>query len=334
MVGACQTGVMASTVRSSVPRVDAVVLEAWRPALRGYSYRMLGSPFEAEDAVQETLVRAWAAADQFDPDRGTLRGWLFRIATNVCLDMLRGRGRRARAMDVAPPAAPGPEVGEPLGSGRWLEPAPDALFAAADGDPEAQVLRRESIRLAFLVAVQALPARQRAVLLLRDVFAWSAVEVADLLDSSVASVNSALQRARVTIRNRQGDAPGSNRQVDEDLLSRYCRAFEAYDVDALIGLMREDVTTSMPPYTWWLRGRGDVAASMRVPNPYCVGARTLPVWVNGCPGFGQYAPRRGGGHAAFALVVLTTRAGLVAEVTTFLDAERFFPLFELPLLLP
>jgi RNA polymerase sigma-70 factor, ECF subfamily len=316
--------------------LDERDLEQHRVELASYCYRMLGSPFDAEDAVQESLLKAWRHADQYDAGRGNLRAWLYRITTNVCLDMLRGRQRRARAMELAPPAWPGPDIGEPLEAGRWVEPVPDSLVLPPTVGPETHVLRRESVRLAFVAALQHLPPRQRAVLLLRDVLAWHAAEVAALLDMSTTSVNSALQRARATMATRPGGSlvGDTDPAVDGDLLARYCAAFEAYDVDTLVSLMHEDATTSMPPYLWWLRGREHIRQSLLAPNPFCAGSRAVPVAASGSPAFGHYVPDTVGGHQAFALVVLVMEAGRIADVTTFLDADRLFPRFGLPLAMP
>src|SRR4051794_22164819 len=227
--------------------------EAYRGELTGYAYRMLGAAFEAEDAVQETLVRAWRAGH--DPARASVRTWLYAIATNVCLDMLRSAQRRARAMDLGPAAEPGPDLGAPLPSTAWVQPLPDGI-----ADPADLATRRESIRLAFVAALQQLPPRQRAVLILREVLAFSAAEVAELLDTPGASANSALQRARATIRRPDPAEPPAAEH--RDLLARYVDAFERYDIAALTALLHEDATTSMPPFTWWLRGRDHIAAAL------------------------------------------------------------------------
>ncbi len=307
-------------------------LEQHRVELTGYCYRMLGSPFDADDAVQETLVRAWRNLDRYDADRGPLRPWLYKIATNVCLDVLRSAQRRARATDLAAPSRPGPDIGEPLPDSAWVLPVPDERVLPAGADPAEHAALRESVRLAFVAALQRLPPRQRAVLILHDVLCWHATEVAGLLDSTVASVNSALQRARATL--GAGPAAVPEPMTDDEqrrLLDRYCEAFERYDVDALVALLREDAISSMPPYVWWLRGRDDIRASLAAPGGFCVGARVVPTSANGSPAFGQYLPiGPQGRYRPFALVVLTASGGLIAEQSTFLDAERLFPLFGLP----
>ncbi|NUW30268.1 RNA polymerase subunit sigma-70 [Nonomuraea sp. SMC257] len=296
-------------------------LERHRDELTGYCYRMLGSGFEAEDAVQETLVKAWRGLDRYDPGRASVRSWLFAIATNVCLDMLRGPQRRARAMDLAPAAAPGAGLGAPLPEERWVLPLPDGRLPPPD--PAELAVARETVRLAFVAALQRLPARQRAVLILREVLRWSAAEVAGLLGMSVAAVNSALQRARAAL----PAAPDTSyEEVDEDLLGRYVDAFERYDVEALVALLHEDATMAMPPYTWWLRGRDAIGAVLRAAGAPCAGSRLVPAGrANGAAAFGQYREGR-----PFALVLFETSGGLVTGQTTYLG-DRLFPMFGLPM---
>ena len=302
-------------------------LEAHRRELTAHCYRMLGSPFEAEDAVQETLLRAWKSLDRFE-GRSTLRSWLYRIATNVCLDMLEGRERRARPMDLGPAGEPivenlrTPEV-------PWLQPVPDSLVA----DPAEAVASRETIRLAFVAALQHLPPRQRAVLILCEVLRWRSAEVAELLETSVASVNSALQRARATLEQVELSPETSFDEPDRELLERYVRAFEAYDFEELTSLIREDAIQSMPPYDLWLSGREDIFTWWAGPGIGCKGSRVIPVVsANGSPAFGQYKPSDSGeGHEPWALQVLELSAGGIAELTFFLDTETLFPLFGLPL---
>ena len=295
-------------------------LEQHRSELIAYCYRMLASPFEAEDAVQETFIRAWRAFERFE-GRAALRSWLYRIATNVCLDMLNGRERRARPMDLGPAREPiesnlqmQPEV-------TWIQPIPD---------PSDVAVSRETIRLAFVAALQHLPPRQRAVLILCEVLHWQAAEVAELLETTVASVNSALQRARATLAATDVDAVPPE-PVDEDLLARYVKAFEAYDIDALTSLIREDATQSMPPYDLWLSGREDIFAWWFGPGIGCSGSRVIPtVSANGSPAFGQYKPAPGSGYEPWALQVLELSGGRIGELTFFLDTETLFPLFGLP----
>ncbi|SCF17216.1 RNA polymerase, sigma subunit, ECF family [Micromonospora viridifaciens] len=308
-------------------------LEAYRSELTGYCYRMLGSVFEAEDAVQDTFVRAWRGFDRFE-GRSALRSWLYRIATNVCLTMLSSAQRRILPMDLGPAGSGrATDPGEPRADEIWVGPAPDSRVLAENSDPATVVAERESVRLAFVAALQHLPPRQRAVLILREVLAWSAQEVAELLDTSVASVNSALQRARATLAAADTAADVYKPLDDEQqaLLARYVKAFEAYDLDALTTLLHEDVTLSMPPLPLWLRGHDDIHAWMVGTGSGCRGSRLVPVVANGMPAFGQYRPSRtGSGHDPWALIVLELSAGRIAAITNFLDTGRLFPLFGLP----
>ncbi|MFI5496722.1 sigma-70 family RNA polymerase sigma factor [Actinoplanes sp. NPDC051859] len=306
-------------------------LEAYRPELTGYCYRMLGSAFEAEDAVQDAMVRAWRGLDRFE-GRSALRSWLYRIATNVCLTMLDSAQRRIRPMDLGPAGSgSATHPGEPRPEEIWVGPVPDDRVLPERADPADVVAGRESIRLAFVAALQHLPPKQRAVLILREVLAWSAQEVADLLDTSVPSVNSALQRARATIAAADTGAEVSQPLDHEqrELLGRYVTAFEAYDLEALTALLHEDATLSMPPLPLWLRGHADIAAWMGGTGSGCRGSRLVPVAANGLPAFGQYRPS-GSGHDPWALIVLETSAGRITGVNNFLDTARLFPLFGLP----
>jgi RNA polymerase sigma-70 factor (ECF subfamily) len=308
-------------------------LEQFRSELTGYAYRMLGSPFEAEDAVQETFIRAWRSYDRFE-GRSSLRSWLYRIATNVCLDLLASREKRARPVDLGPASEPieanlntRPEV-------TWIQPAPDGLVVP-DGDPAEVTEARETVRLAFVAALQHLPPRQRAVLILCEVLRWQASEVAELLETSVASVNSALQRARASLETVNLEAAStapSVEKADEELLARYVEAFEAYDMDALTSLIREDARQSMPPFDLWLSGRDDIFTWWYGPGIGCKGSRMLPVAsANGAPAFGQYKPSEtGSGFDPWALQVLEVEEGKIVELTFFLDTETLFPLFGLP----
>jgi RNA polymerase sigma-70 factor, ECF subfamily len=309
-------------------------LEQYRSELTGYCYRMLASTFEAEDAVQETTVRAWRSYDRFE-GRAALRSWLYRIATNVCLDMLEGRKRRALPMDLGPASSGAVEPGPMLPEVTWIEPMPDARVAPTDGDPADVAVARETIRLAFVAALQHLPPRQRAVLILCEVLRWKAAEVAELLETSVASVNSALQRARATLEASDLSAAGTSAldEADTELLARYVEAFERYDMDALTSLIHEDATQSMPPYDLWLSGRDDIFRWWVGPGAGCRGSRVLPtVAANGSPAFGQYKPSdSGSGYDPWALQVLEVSDGRIVEFTFFLDTERVFPLFGLPL---
>jgi RNA polymerase sigma-70 factor (ECF subfamily) len=307
-------------------------LERFRVELTGYCYRMLGSGFEAEDAVQETMLLAWRHSERFDPARSQLRTWVYAIATNVCLDMLRGPQRRARAMDLSPAASAGADLGAPLPETAWIQPVPDSRVLPA-ADPADVVALRQSVRLAFVAALQLLPPRQRAVLILRDVLDWRADEVAGLLGGSVASVTSALQRARATLRSAPDGAAGVAEPADaarQSLLARYCDAFERYDVETLVSLLREDAVMSMPPFPWWLNGRAGIRRSLLAAGRPCDGARLVPAAANGSPAFAQYRPGPDGRYQPFALTILGLAGGLVAEVTNYLDAGRLFPFFGLP----
>jgi RNA polymerase sigma-70 factor (ECF subfamily) len=308
------------------------LLERYRVELTAYCYRMLGS-VDAEDAVQETFIRAWRGYERFE-GRAALRSWLYRIATNVCFDMLESRKRRARPMDLGP-------AGEPIVENLrtpdqlWIEPMPDGSVVP-DGDPAEVVAARESVRLAFVAALQGLPARQRAVLILCEVLKWKAAEVAELLETSVASVNSALQRARATLEASELTPSTTAPSVDAAnaaLLERYVAAFESYDMDGLTALIHEDATQSMPPYDLWLAGRDDVLTWWFGPGITCRDSRLVPVQsANGAPAFGQYRPKPGGdGYEPWALQVVEIEHGKVVELTFFLDVERLFPRFGLPL---
>jgi len=308
-------------------------LEQYRRELTGYCYRMLGSAFEAEDAVQETLVRAWRGLDRFE-GRAALRSWLYRIATNVCLDMLGSRQRRALPMDLGPAATASSPVPVPLPEVSWLGPIPDGRVLADGGDPAEVAVARETIRLAFVAALQHLAPRQRAVLILREVLSWPASEVAELLETSVASVNSALQRARATLASVGAAETDTLQPLDKAqraLLARYVDAFERYDMDSLASLLHEDVTMQMPPLELWLRGHADIRAWMLGTGSGCRGSRLVPTVANGIPAFGQYRPSGPGGrYEPWALQVIEISAGRIVGLNQFLDTERLFPLFGLP----
>ncbi|GAA2585130.1 MULTISPECIES: sigma-70 family RNA polymerase sigma factor [Streptomyces] len=311
-------------------------LEAHRTELTGYCYRMLGSSFEAEDAVQDTMVRAWRSYEKFE-GRSSLRSWLYRIATNVCLDMLTAGNKRARPMDLTESTPLAQAALSPRPDNTWLEPMPDARVLPTPEDPAEAAVAKESVRLAFMAALQQLPAKQRAVLILREVLAWKASEVAELLDTSVASVNSALQRARATLAERQ--EPGADAVVsdplDEDqqkLLDRYVAAFEGYDMTALTALLHEDAVMTMPPFDLWLTGVKDITGFMTTLGAPCAGSRLVPVQVNGLPGFAQYKPDpEDGGFTPWAVQVLELSEGRITGFHCFLDTKRWFPLFDLPL---
>ena len=320
-------------------------LDIYRPSLTGHCYRMLGSITDAEDAVQETMLRAWRARERFD-GRSALSTWLHRIATNVCLDALADRKPRVRPIDEGPRGSLQSELRQQPRT-HWLEPIPDLRSIPADGDPHEDAVMRESIRLAFVAALQHLPPRQRAVLLLTQVLNWSAAEVAESLDMTVAAVNSALQRARATLAERRagqqldrivalaGDATRTMPALtaeQQHLVEQFTEAFTAYDVSRLTALLRDDATLCMPPYDLWLQGHADIAGWLLGPGAECRGSRLVPTWACGAPAFGQY---RHGGATPWALVVLELdRDHLgrdrIAGMTYFLDTETLFPRFGLP----
>jgi RNA polymerase sigma-70 factor (ECF subfamily) len=300
----------------------------YRRELTGYCYRMLGSAFDAEDAVQETMVRAWRGRDGFE-GRAAVRSWLYRIATNVSLDMLKGRQRRAMPMDLSPTAWQPVEasLADPLPSQSWVEPVPDSWCLAETSDPAEAAVARESIRLAFVAALQLLPPRQRAVLILRDVLRWKADEVATLLDTSVASVNSALQRARATLAERGLEADTRAEPMTEEhaaLLTRYVDAFERYDIDAFVALLHEDATQSMPPFRMWLQGPADIGSWMVGVGSACRGSQMLPVMANGSPALAQYKPSKVPGRLEpWAIHVLTVSGDRISGITNFLETGLF-----------
>jgi len=312
--------------------VDVADLEAHRASLTGHCYRMLGSAADADDAVQETIVRAWRSLDRFE-GRASLRTWLHRIATNVCLDTLSDGARRMRPFEERPATAVEHATLDTRERTHWLEPIPDARALPADADPFQLAVLRQSIRLAFVAALQHLPPRQRAVLLLTEVLGWSAAEVAESLEMTVAAVNSSLQRARATVAARNGYAsPAALEEEQADLLERYVAAFQSYDVDALVSLLRDDAAFSMPPYTLWLQGPEPVRAWLEGPGAACRGSRLVPVAASGSPAFAQY--RRGeadGTYEAWALIVLELAGDRIAGWNSFLDTETLFPMFGLPL---
>ena len=311
-------------------------LEDYRRELTGYCYRMLGSGFEADDAVQETMLRAWRSSGQFE-GRSSVRSWLYRIATNVCLDMLRGRQRRARPMELGPPSVPDEAfLGQMLPEHMWVSPIADERILPVDADPAEIVEARDTIRLAFVTALQHLPPKQRAALILCEVLRFQATEVAELLGTTVPAVNSALQRARTTLAAVPADQRADGVPEDHaELLNRYVDAFERYDMSALVGLLHEDALQSMPPYAMWVRGAADITTWMVQPGPSaCRDSRLIPVHANGCPAFGQYKPDPGGGRAPWALQVLEVSGDRIARMTMFLDTAALFPSFGLPAHLP
>jgi RNA polymerase sigma-70 factor, ECF subfamily len=309
-----------SAVATAQPAV-AGELEQYRRELTGYCYRMLGSAFDAEDAVQETMLRAWRSLDRFE-GRSALKSWLYRIATNVCFDSLAGRERRARPMDLGPAQEPLFENLAELPEVTWITPLPT---------PDELAEQRETLRLAFVAALQHLPPRQRAALILCEVLKWQASEAAELLETSVASVNSALQRARATLATADVSAPS---ELDDDtraLLERYVAAFEVYDIERLTDLLHEDAIQSMPPYSLWLQGRDNLFAWWLGAGIGCKGSKLVPVGlVNGMPAWAQYKPAPSGDREPWALIVPEVSGGRIVELTFFLDTQRLFPLFGLP----
>ncbi len=308
--------------------------EQHRVELTAYCYRMLGSSADAEDAVQDTMVRAWRSFDRFE-GRSSVRSWLYKIATNVCLTMLESRQRRATPMDFGTAGSADPPYPVPKPEISWLEPVPDARVLPPVTDPAELAVSRESVRLAFVAALQHLPARQRAVLILREVLQWKASEVAELLGTTVASVNSALQRARATLAEQQLDRPEPSAELDaehEALLARYAEAFERYDVGALVHLLHEDAILNMPPFDLWLQGPEEIQKWWVGPGAPCRGSRLQPLAANGMPGFAQWRPNPDGdGYYAWAVQVLEITDGLISGYTSFLDVDTLFPMWDLPL---
>src|SRR3954471_14891498 len=299
----------------------ADALEQYRRELTGYCYRMLGSAFDAEDAVQETMVRAWRSLDRFE-GRSALKSWLYRIATNVGFAPLAGRERRARRMDLGPAQEPLFENLAELPEVTWITPLPT---------PDELAEQRESLRLAFVAALQHLAPKQRAALILCEVLRWQAAEAAELLDPSVQSVNSALQRARATLAKADLAEPSTLDHHARALLERYVSAFEEYDIDRLTELLHEDAVQSMPPYSLWLQGRDNLFTWWLGPGIGCKGSKLVPVGlVNGMPAWAQYKPAPDGRREPWALIVPEVSDGRIVELTFFLDTQRLFPLFGLP----
>jgi RNA polymerase sigma-70 factor (ECF subfamily) len=313
---------------SAASAIPVEQLEQYRHELTGYCYRMLGAIYEAEDAVQDTMLRAWRAQARFE-DRSGLRPWLYRIATNVCLDMLKGRSRRALPMDVAPAATGELRRGDARGPETWIEPGPDSLLLPS-GDPAERAVSRESVRLAFVAALQHLGPRQRAVLILRDVLSWRAAEVAALLETTTDAVNSTLRRARAALPPIDRDwAAGESSVGDADLLAAYIDAFERNDLDALVGMLRDDAVLEMPPFELWMQGSDDIRRWLLAVDA----ARQewlTPISANGSPAAAVYrAPEPGGRPTAFSIHVLDIVAGRISAIHVFVD-PALFRLFGLP----
>jgi RNA polymerase sigma-70 factor (ECF subfamily) len=310
------------------------LLEQYRPALTGHCYRMLGSVVDAEDAVQEAMLRAWKGMQKFR-EQSSMKTWLYRIATNVCLDVLASaEGRRLRPVEVS--AEPGVVSDDLVLTQRsrehWVEPIPDvmALPAESEVNPEERAMLRESIRLAFVAALQYLPPRQRAVLLLTQVLNWSASEAAETLGMSTAAVNSALQRARATLDARNpAVVPRELSEEQRQLVARYVEAFERYDVSALTALLHEEATLSMPPYELWLQGHESIAKWLSSFGLGCRGSRLVA--VNACGGTPAFAQYRDGGATPWALLMLELSGDRITSMTSYLDVETLFPRFGVPM---
>jgi RNA polymerase sigma-70 factor, ECF subfamily len=329
VAGVGQTPTAPMTMSS--PDGELLDLERYRGELTGYCYRMLGSTFDADDAVQECLLRAWQAADRFE-GRSSVRSWLYRIATNVCLDLLRSRQRRALPMDLSSPVPSSTAPVDTAPDHIWLEPVADRDVLPHGADPAEQAVVRDTVRLAFVAALQVLPPRQRAVLILREVLCWSAADVAELLGTTVVSVNSALQRARATLAERQVEPGGGGQELgdaDRDLLARYVQAFERYDMEALVGVLHDDASISMPPFRMWMQGIDQLPGWYLGHGIGCKGSRLLPLEVSGSPAFAQYKPGPGGRLTPWCIQVLELRDGRIAHIHHFLDT-RLFARFGLP----
>jgi len=313
-----------SPMTASAPTIE-LELETHRRDLTGFCYRMLGSGSEAEDAVQETLVRVWRNAGQLE-QRAALRSWLYRIATNVCTDMLQGPQRRARPMDLVSPATADKLIGDTLPEYHWVQPVADSRVLPDYGDPAELASARETIRLAFVAALQLLPPRQRAVLILREVLRWQASEVAELLETSVASVNSALQRARATL-DEAGPDPAGPPAVDatqQELLDRYVEAFERYDVDELVSLLHDDAMFSMPPWAFWIQGPAQVHDWLLGQGCGCRGSKVRAIQANGCPAIATFRPAEdGNGYAPFGIAVLEISGDRITGVHNYIEPELF-----------
>lgn len=311
------------SVVTSTNTIPPEQLEQYRTQLTGYCYRMLGSIYDAEDAVQDTMLRAWKALPKYE-DRTALRPWLYRIATNVCTDMLKGRSRRALPMDVVPVTTGELRRGDARPEMTWIQPAPDSLVLSFDADPAELAVARESVRLAFIAAMQHLAPRQRAVLILRDVLRWRAAEVAALLETSADAVNSALRRARATLAGVERDSAHSQPSAgDRELLAAYIDAFERHDLDALIGLLRDDAILEMPPFELWMRGSRDIRRWFLAHD--VLGEELLtPVNANGSPAVAVYRPEAPGGQPkAFSIQVLDVVGGRISAIHVFLDPALF-----------
>jgi RNA polymerase sigma-70 factor, ECF subfamily len=313
------------------------LVEPHRSELHAHCYRMLGSLHDAEDALQDTMLGAWRGLARFE-FRSSLRSWLYRIATNACLDVIKRRPKRVLPIDYGPPSEPQVDPGEPLVESVWVEPYPDEMLGLDDGyaAPEARYEQREAVEVAFIAALQHLPANQRAVLILREVLGFSAREVAESLETTVASVNSALQRARRSVDDRlpeQSQQETLRSLGDErvrDLVEAYVDAWARGDVEALRALLAEDVTFSMPPWASWWRGRETIASFARTAVEICAESRTLSTRANGQPAVAYYhLDAESGRYLPAALDVMTLEGAWIKEITAFV-APDLFSRFGLP----
>jgi RNA polymerase sigma-70 factor, ECF subfamily len=310
-------------------------LEVHRSSLMGHCYRMLGSVVDAEDATQESMLRAWKSLDGFN-GRCSFKTWLHRMATNVCLDKLSDRGRRERPFETGNPSSGSPPIEELVQRDRvhWLEPIPDAYVIPPDADPEERIMLKQSIRLAFITALQHLAPKQRAALLLKEVVGLSVAEVAEILETTVPAINSALQRARAALAQYRAESPKELSAAQCELLKNYLAAFEVYDTERLVSLLREDAILNMPPFSMWIRGRREIHAWLNGIGNGCRGSRLFSTEACGLPAFAQYRLNPKGGHKAHALITLELDGDLVATITSFLDVETLFPRFDFPLTSP
>ncbi|WP_029136094.1 sigma-70 family RNA polymerase sigma factor [Nakamurella lactea] len=309
-------------------------LQPYRRELLAYCYRMMGGIHDAEDLLQETMLRAWRALDDYDPSRASIRTWLYRIATNACLTALEQRGRRAMPSGLRPASTEPAEALDRQPGVSWLQPAPDSLLLS--DDPADTVVTRESVRLALVATLQQLPPRQRVVFILRDVLVWRAAEVAELLDSSVAAVNSALQRARAQLGSVEPDTTDATDPLSpqlQDLLARYVKAFETADIAELVSIMRADVALEMPPYATWFAGRDAVAGFFSEVVFATGGRRTLPTLANGQPAIASYKQLPDGRFGAHSIHLLTPTSGAILRLRVFME-PGLFATFDLPELLP
>ena len=301
---------------------DELLFASLKPGLTSFCYRMLGSIHDADDAVQETSIRVWQSWSTFRQD-SSFKTWVYRIASNLCLDKLRQSKRRVLSVDLFDPAVAITVPLDTLPDSAWIWPSPDF-----GGNPEDRLVRRDTLQLCFIALLQTLPPRQRAVLILKDVFEWSSKQIAKTLEMSTAAVNSALQRARETIARTQLRSDELSRmdvQPDQQLLSRYVEAFEQFDVAALVALFHEEGCMSMPPFEMWIRGKEDLSAFFSLTRLHCEGSRFVPITVNGgYPALAQYMPdREGSGLVPWGIHVIETKENLILHVQNFIHMPLF-----------